>query len=213
MDLEKFSDKVQRDLSLRKLEMSRFSILFQEGRDKPQLELLCRAATVLSYAHWEGFVKSASALYIKHINGQQIPVADLKYPLQAAYISSHFHRASQSSKLLFLGNILDQIDKDRKAVFSARPDKCIDTESNLSSTVFKSLILGIGLTYRADYETRHAFIDGQLLFGRNQVAHGELARFTREEAEERLVAVRDLLDLYSEQLLDAARDKAYMAGA
>ncbi|MFF3206633.1 MAE_28990/MAE_18760 family HEPN-like nuclease [Streptomyces sp. NPDC002962] len=210
MDLETFSDKIQRDLSLRKLEMSRFSILFQEGRDKPQLELLCRAAAVLSYAHWEGFVKASSAFYIKHINNQRVPVADLKYPLQAAYISSHFRRASESSKTVFLGDVLNQIDKDRKATFTVRPDKCIDTESNLSSKAFKSLVLGLGLPYPTDYETRHAFIDGQLLLGRNQVAHGELASFTREEAEERLVAVRGLLDAYSDQLMDAARDKGYM---
>jgi len=191
--------------------MSRFSILFQEGHSKPQLELLCRAAAVLSYAHWEGFVKASSAFYIKHINSQGVPVAVLKYPLQAAYISSHFRRASESSKILFLGDILDQIDKDRKEVFTARPDRCIDTESNLSSKVFKGLVLGLGLPYLNDYETRHAFIDGQLLLGRNQVAHGELSSFTREEAEERLVAVRDLLDLYSDQLMDAARDKDYIA--
>lgn len=211
MDLEKFSDKIQRDLSLRKLEISRFSILFQESQDKPQLALLCRAAAALSYAHWEGFVKSGSACYVKHINSQQIPVIKLKYPLQAAHISSHLRKASESSKILFLGEVLDQIDQDRKAIFSAKPEKCIDTESNLSSGVFKSLVLGLGIPYLADYETRHAFMDGQLLYGRNQVAHGELVSVTREEAEERLTAVRYLLDLYSDQLMDAARDKSYMA--
>jgi hypothetical protein len=36
VDLEKFSDKIQRDLSVRKVELSRFSILFQEGEDQPQ---------------------------------------------------------------------------------------------------------------------------------------------------------------------------------
>lgn len=191
--------------------MYRFSILFQEGHDKPHLELLSRAAILLSYAHWEGFIKASSTYYIKHINSQKVLVADLKYPLQAAFISSHLRSASQSSKMLFLGDVLSKIDKDRTTVFFARPDKCIDTESNLSSTAFKSLVLGLGLSYLVDYETRHAFIDGQLLSGRNQVAHGELTKFTREEAEERLVAVRVLLDMYSDQLMDAARDRVYMA--
>ncbi|MFF0262510.1 MAE_28990/MAE_18760 family HEPN-like nuclease [Streptomyces microflavus] len=211
MDLEKFSDKIQRELSLRKLEMSRFSILFQEGHDKPHLELLSRAAILFSYAHWEGFVKTGSACYIRHINSQNVSVAQLKYPLQAAFISSHFRNASQSSKVLFLGDVLSEMDKDRRAVFSVQPDKCIDTESNLSSRTFKSLVLGLGLSYLVEYETRHAFIDGQLLLGRNQVAHGELVKFTMGEAEERLVAVRDLLDVYSDQLMDAARGRDYMA--
>ncbi|MFE7409250.1 MAE_28990/MAE_18760 family HEPN-like nuclease [Streptomyces laurentii] len=211
MDLEKFGDKIQRELSLRKMELSRFSILFQEGTERPHLDLLCRAAIVLSYAHWEGFVKSGSAFYVKHINGRQLPVGSLKYPLQAAYVTSRFKQAADSSKTTFLGDVLGLIDSDRKAIFSAKPEKCFDTESNLSSSVFKALVLGLGLDYLSEYETRNAFMDEKLVHGRNKVAHGELVQFDRQDAEERLDAVRYLMDHYSDQLLDAARDEAYLA--
>ncbi|MGX1492579.1 MAE_28990/MAE_18760 family HEPN-like nuclease [Streptomyces tendae] len=211
MDLEKFSDKVQRDLSLRKVELSRFSILFQEGTDQPQQELLHRAAVVLSYAHWEGFVKSGSAFYVKHINARQLPVERLKYPLQAAYVASRFKQAAVSSKNYFLGDLLGCIDADRKKIFSAKPERCFDTESNLSSVVFKALVQGLGLDYLGEYETRNAFIDEKLLHGRNQVAHGELVKFDRQDAEERLTSVRYLLDLFSDQLLNAARDEYYLS--
>ncbi|MFJ3528266.1 MULTISPECIES: MAE_28990/MAE_18760 family HEPN-like nuclease [unclassified Streptomyces] len=211
MDLERFSDKVQRDLSLRKVELSRFSILFQEGKDQSHQELLHRAAVVISYAHWEGFVKAGSAFYVKHINSRQLPVGRLKYPFQAAYVASRFKQASTSSKNYFLGDLLDCIDADRKKTFSARPEKCFDTESNLSSVVFKALVQGLGLDYLDEYETRNAFIDEKLLYGRNQVAHGELAKFDRQDAEERLDSVRYLIDLFSDQLLNAARDEYYLA--
>lgn len=211
MDLEKFGDKVQRDISLRKVELSRFSILFQEGQEGLHLELLCRAAVVLSYAHWEGFVKSGSTNYVKHINSQQIPVERLKYPLQAAYLSSRFRQASGSQKTTFLGEVLGLIDSDRRNIFSASPERCFDTESNLSSTVFRALVLGLGLEYLSEFETRQAFMDEKLVKGRNEVAHGELMKFNREDAEERLDAVRHLMDLYSDQLLNAARDKSYLS--
>lgn len=211
MDLERFSDKVQRDLSLRKVELSRFSILFQEGKDQSHQELLHRSAIMISYAHWEGFVKAGSAFYVKHINSRQLPVGRLKSPFQAAYVAARFKQASASSKNYFLGDLLDCIDADRKKIFSARPEKCFDTESNLSSVAFKALVQGLGLDYLDEYETRNAFIDEKLLYGRNQVAHGELAKFDRQDAEERLDSVRYLIDLFSDQLLNAARDECYLA--
>jgi hypothetical protein len=148
---------------------------------------------------------------VKHINGRQLPVEKLKYPLQAAYVASRFKQAAESSKSHFLGDVLGYIDADRKKIFSAKPEKCFDTESNLSSVVFRSLVQGLGLDYLGEYETRNAFIDEKLLRGRNQVAHGELAKFDRQDAEERLDSARYLLDLYSDQLLDAARDEYYLA--
>ncbi|MGQ4355564.1 MAE_28990/MAE_18760 family HEPN-like nuclease [Streptomyces drozdowiczii] len=156
-------------------------------------------------------MKSGSAFYIKHINSRQLPVHRLKYPFQAAYVASRFKQASASSKNYFLGDLLGCIDADREDIFSARPDRCFDTESNLSSIVFKALIQGLGLEYLDDYETRNAFIDEKLLYGRNQVAHGELAKFDRQDAEERLESVRYLIDLFSDQLLNAARDEYYLA--
>ncbi|MEU4053446.1 MAE_28990/MAE_18760 family HEPN-like nuclease [Streptomyces olivaceus] len=212
MDLQKFGEKVQKDLAHRKLELSRLTVAIQAPlADQSQKNLMCRATVVFTYAHWEGFVRSAGALYIRHINGQQIPVLKLKNCFQAAYVASHFKRAQNSLKVSFLGEVLTSIDADRKKVFSVTPGKYIDTESNLSSAVFQSLVTGLGLPYLDAYSTRQAFIDEKLVFGRNQVAHGELTAFNETDAAERLSAVRDLLDLYANQLLDAARDKTYVA--
>ncbi|MEU6159778.1 MAE_28990/MAE_18760 family HEPN-like nuclease [Streptomyces sp. NPDC047130] len=212
MDLQKFGEKVQKDLAHRKLELSRLTVAIQTPfTDQSQKKLMCRATVVFTYAHWEGFVKSASAFYIRHINGQRIPVHNLRNCFQAAYVASHFKRAQNSSKISFLEEVLTSIDADRNGIFSIAPDKYIDTESNLSSTVFKSLVTGLGLPYLGAYSTRQAFIDEKLVCGRNQVAHGELTVFTETDAAERLSSVRDLLDLYANQLLDAARDKTYLA--
>ncbi|MFF1377154.1 MAE_28990/MAE_18760 family HEPN-like nuclease [Streptomyces sp. NPDC058308] len=212
MDLQKFGEKVQKDLAHRKLELSRLAVAIQTPfTDQSQKNLMCRAAVVFTYAHWEGFVKNASSLYIRHINGQQIPVSKLRNCFQAAYVAGHFKRAQNSSKVSFLGEVLTSIDADREKIFSVSPDKYVDTESNLSSTVFQSLVTGLGLPYLDSYSTRQIFIDEKLVFGRNQVAHGELTSFSEVDAAERLNAVRDLLDTYSNQLLDAARNQIYVA--
>ncbi|MFC8962830.1 MAE_28990/MAE_18760 family HEPN-like nuclease [Streptomyces sp. NPDC057094] len=212
MDLQKFSEKVQKNLAHRKLELSRLLMLTHSAHpDKTQEFLLCRTAIVFSYAHWEGFIKGASQLYIKYINAQQVPVSTLKSCLQAAHVYSHLSKAGNSAKMSFLGELLEKIDLDRKAIFSANPEKCIDTESNLSSGVFRSLVLGIGLNYIDAYSTRQAFIDEKLVFSRNQVVHGEMIPFEKVDAWERLDSVRLLIDMYADQLLDAARDAAYLS--
>lgn len=150
-------------------------------------------------------------LYVKFINSQKVRVIDLKLCLQAAHLHSSLRRAGASPKLGYLGGILEELDVNRSAIFSATPEKCVDTESNLSSEVFKSLVLGLGLPYLDAYSTRQAFIDEKIVHSRNQVVHGELIPFSRDEALERLEAVRELIDLYGQQLIDAARGQLYLA--
>mgnify|MGYP006892262960 CR=1 FL=1 len=212
MDDNRFTTGVQKDLARRKQELSRMTIMVgEENPDPTRLSYICRSAVMLVYAHWEGFVKTSSIKYIKFVSSQQVSVANLKLPLQAAYLVSHFKRASESTKPRHLGELLGEIDGRRGAVFSVNPNKCIDTESNLSSTVFRDLVLGLGLDYLDFYSTRQNFIDQQVLHSRNQVAHGELVTFDSEEVKARISGVRSLLDTYSNQLINAVRDQDFLA--
>jgi hypothetical protein len=131
-------------------------------------------------------------------------------PLQAACLSSHFKRAQASDKMSFLGILLSEIDDRRCRVFNATPEKIVNTESNLSSAVFKEIILALGLDYLPLYQTRQAFIDEKLLRSRNQVAHGELVSFSEEDAQERIDGVLYLLDQFADQLIDAVRDENFL---
>ncbi|MFC1416642.1 MAE_28990/MAE_18760 family HEPN-like nuclease [Streptacidiphilus cavernicola] len=211
MDLQRFGEKIQKNLAQRKIELSRLRILaLSTHPDRAQESLLCRAVVVFSYAHWEGFVKSSSQLYIEHLNTLQIPVLKLKKPLQAAHVLTYLSQAGNSSRTSVLGELLEKIDTDRKEPFFANPAKCIATGGNLSSEAFKDIVIGIGLPYSDAYSTRQAFIDEKLVHSRNQVVHGEMIPFTQADAGERLDAVRTLLDMYANQLLDAARDGLYL---
>jgi hypothetical protein len=139
-----------------------------------------------------------------------VPVAVLKCELQAACLISHFKRARESVKVRYLGEVLRDIDEARRGVFRVSPDKVIDTESNLTSTVFGNLVQGIGLDYLDEYKTRGPFIDTKLVHGRNQVAHGELVVFQTAEIIERIEGVVRLLDQFSQQLFEAVRDQLFL---
>ncbi len=213
MEVEEFVNSIDRDLAHRKLELSRLKMkVIQDASDSDSdhASWMRRSAAVLSYAHWEGFVKQASIQYVRYLNSQNLPVSSLKCELQAACLVSHFKRARESLKVRYLGEVLRDIDEARRGVFRVKPTKIVDTESNLTSTVFGDLVQGMGLDYLDEYQTRGPFIDTKLVHGRNQVAHGELAVFGTAEIIDRIEAVVKLLDQYSQQLFEAVRDSVFL---
>ncbi|MFD6679210.1 MAE_28990/MAE_18760 family HEPN-like nuclease [Micromonospora parva] len=213
MDVEDFVNGIDKELAHRKLELSRLKIkIVQEAGDldSDHASWMRRSAAVLSYAHWEGFVKRASIRYVRYLNSQDLPISSLKCQLQAACLVSHFKRARESVKVRYLGEVLRDIDEARQGIFRVDPGKVVDTESNLTSTVFADLVEGIGLNYLDEYKTRGPFIDTKLVYGRHQVAHGELASFSATEIVDRIEAVVRLLDQYSQQLFEAVRDRLFL---
>jgi hypothetical protein len=212
VDVETFANSIHRSLSRRKRELTSIRLKVQE-RDGTHDEWIARGAVVFSYAHWEGFVKEASAKYLKLVNSRSLKVEVLQVALQAACLASHFKRAQGSEKVRYLATLLAEMDNRRCEIFSVTPNKVIDTESNLSSVVFQDLVLGLGLEYGDFYQTRQAFMDEKLLQGRNQVAHGELVTFDADGAMERIDGVLRLLDSYADQLIDAVRDERFLIQA
>ncbi|MFD5935126.1 MAE_28990/MAE_18760 family HEPN-like nuclease [Streptomyces sp. NPDC060333] len=211
MDPSRFIEGIDRQLARRKVELSNLLLMAaEEDPDPSRLSCVTRAAIVLTYAHWEGFVKQGSISYVKFINAANVKVADLKFPFQAAYVSSAFKRAANSSKARYLGELLQEIDARRLEVFAISPDKCIETESNLSSAVFKEIVQSIGLNILPLYETRSVFIDQRLVLARNQVAHGELVSFDAVGVKDRIEGARLLIDTYADQLKKAASTGEYL---
>lgn len=212
MDAEAFANQIHQDLARRKVELTRVRVEAPaHSADADDLRSWTwRAAIAISYAHWEGFVKAASAHYIEFINTQDIPVNSLHICFQAAFLKGHFKRCWNSEKTSYLGSVLSDIDGHRTMIFRLHPAKIVDTESNLSSTVFRELVSSLGLEYLEEYETRQNFIDEKLVHSRNQVVHGELVRFTMIEASERIDGVLSLVDRFADQLIDAVQDIAYI---
>lgn len=209
-NLDQFGDKIQRELSHRKQELSRLRVqIIDAPENAPGLGWMTRSAIVLAYAHWEGFVKQSSRAYVRVINSTNTRTSQLKSPLQAAMLVSHFRRGGESKKISFLGDLITEIDETRSTQFAVPPHKLIDTESNLSSVVFRENLARLALPELEFYATRSAFIDEKLVEGRNQVAHGELSQFKVEEVTERIDGVLRLLDTFADQLLDAVRDQSY----
>ncbi len=85
----------------------------------------------------------------------------------------------------------------------------INTESNLSSKVFKEIIWCLGVDY-SFYETKEKFIDSKLLGRRNHIAHGQNMDINISEYSEMRETVIDMMTNFKTQIENCAITKEYL---
>ena len=73
MKYEQLENLLDEDLGWRKVEISDLLFLAKET----QKEVVLKSVILLLYAHWEGYIKKSSKLYIKYISEKKIKLTDL----------------------------------------------------------------------------------------------------------------------------------------
>ena len=67
--IEQLSDHISNDLAWRKKELSEIKALIETRRFSSQRHrALVRSGILILYAHWEGFIKSASRYYLEYVS-------------------------------------------------------------------------------------------------------------------------------------------------
>lgn len=154
-----------------------------------------RAAVALLYAHWEGFVKKATTGYINYVNCQGLTYSELQSCFVVFGLKKVLNDLTESKKstsnIVAIDFVMDQLGNRAQL----RLDSAINTESNLSSAVFRNILVSVGID-PSPYETRYHLIDESLLKRRNNIAHGEYLDVNREDwtvlADEVLLMLRHL---------------------
>jgi hypothetical protein len=180
-----------------------------QGAKGKNVDAHVRAGVAMLYAHWEGFVKSASNAYIGYLSFRGDTVRDLKPCFVALGMKSRMAAAHESmtsavavSTVSFL---LDELDKPIKLPAS----DAISTQSNLSSTVFKSIVGWIGID-PSQYSTRFALIDKTLLETRNGIAHGEYLVIDAVRFESLVTEILEMLRWFKTDIENAVVQKAFL---
>lgn len=132
-----------------------------------------RAGTALAYAHWEGFVKAASAAYIDYVSSTRTANCDLTTPFAVLSLNSKLKIVTETNSAQVSASALEFIRDEMNQRANLIGKELISTEANLSSTVLRRILGAVGLS-TARYETRFNFIDETLLKNRHAVAHGDL---------------------------------------
>jgi hypothetical protein len=184
--------------------------VFQVGSktNGPARKTYIRAGIALVYAHWEGFIKSASTSYLEYVQYRGHKYSELKSCFAIFGLKGKLELLTVSGKSVpnieafeFILSALEQ-----PAKLNGRA--AIDTQSNLTSKVFSNIASSLDIAI-GDYETKFNLIDESLVSRRNKVAHGEFLDLDGEQFADLVVEVVGLMRSYKNDLENAASLESY----
>lgn len=207
---EDLSNILDVDLIWRRKELSDMKTAVKTA-DLPSKSVLLRAVIAMSYAHWEGYVRTCANRYFEHLTmrkklfvefERQIYVNSMLGRLDALYRG----RVSLEARCKLINDILDGAN----ARFSYLNPDLVDTRSNLNTDVVKDIcmICGVESSY---FEQNRTFIDVLLLKRRNAIAHGQQEFIRTDEIEGLIANTLALMGYFRNLLENKVYTKAYAA--
>ncbi len=175
-------------------------------------QTMVRASVALLYAHWEGFIKSAATGYVSYVNNQGLSYSELKTCFVVLGFKKTLHDVQQSRQSHVNATLIEFLRNglDKKSKFKI--DTAINTESNLSASVFENILQAVGFE-TTPYDSKAHLIDESLLKRRNTIAHGEYIDIAKDDwtklADEVLQMLRQFkTDIENAMVLSAFKQPA-----
>lgn len=207
--VEKLQDLLDNDFAWRKKELIDFQMMIHSTKNRT----ICRMGLVLLCAHFEGFIKKSANYYIVFVSSQNLKISDLQINFAAICCQGNLNSFSETNKISvyssILHNFLDDYENLNFKVHYSQDKPIIRTGGNPSSLVFKEILDSIGLNFSV-YETKQKYIDTDLLSNRHGIVHGEKIFITENEFDETLKNILEIMDLFKNQILDAAINQKYL---
>lgn len=217
MDIIKLEEKLSKDLSFRKQEIT---ILDQNVFSVMKKEPIIKSSFLVLYAHFEGFTKVAMRLYLEYLNEQDIAVKHLIQNLQTLSHISKIIDIRQSNSVIKYHELTEMVNDEGKIFKVKQMDKSIiDTESNLKYKKLMDFLFMLDLTPKkfemnlegniVTLDTRQNFIDEKILHKRNCIAHGENIKIEINEFQEVKDFVIEYMDKLYYYILEVCNNQMY----
>lgn len=170
-----------------------------------------RAIIAMSYAHWEGYVRTCANRYFEHLTLRKKPFVEFERQI---YVNSilgkldalHRGRVSLEQRCQLINEILD----GGGGRFSYVNADLVDTRSNLNTDVIKDICLVCGIESN-HFENNRTFLDLLLLKRRNAIAHGQQEYIGIDEIDDLVANVLGLMGSFRNLLENKVYTKAYAA--
>lgn len=205
---EQLSDRLATDLVWRKKELSEMKSLIEAKNVSEQRhKALVRSGVCILYSHWEGFVKLAANSYLEYVISKKLTYQDLSSNFLALAMKEKLKEAKETNKpSLYIPVCKFFISElNQRCIL---PKDAISTASNLSSEILKEITYILGIDFSI-YSTKSVLIDTKLLKKRNEIAHGNDSVFDRDEYLELHREVIGMLDLFRNQIENAAIQQSF----
>jgi MAE_28990/MAE_18760-like HEPN len=206
---EDLSDVLSHDLAWRKKELSEVKALVETKNISNQRhKALVRSGVCILYAHWEGFVKLAANSYLEYVSLKKLTYQELSNNFLALAMKKKFRDVRETNKSsLYIPICNFFVSELHQRCYL--PKDTISTGSNLSSETLKEITDIIGIDFSL-YSTKSVLIDTKLLKTRNEIAHGNYLVFDSDEYIELHIEIIGMLDMFRNQIENAAIKKKFM---
>ena len=205
---EQLSDKLAKDLTWRKKELSQMKSLIEAKNVSDQRhKVLVRSGVCILYSHWEGFVKLAANSYLEYVISKKLTYQELSSNFLALAMKEKLKDAKETHKPSLYIPVCEFFLSELNLRFIL-PKDVISTNSNFSSEILKEITYILGIDFSI-YSTKSRVIDTQLLKTRNEIAHGEDSVFDREEYLEVHREILEMLDIFCTLIENAASQKQF----
>ncbi|MGI6078814.1 MAG: MAE_28990/MAE_18760 family HEPN-like nuclease [Fastidiosipilaceae bacterium] len=208
--LEELEDKFDKNLSWRKKEILSLKLLIESNESNRKL--LLRSGIAILCAHFEGFIKESSNLYVIYIANNNIKCQDVIYPLLAIKLKGKIKECGETEKYSVYASMLGKIETIKENKFNLKLSEngsLVSTQANPTSNVLKEILKTLGL--KSDiFDTKSKYIDYSLLKNRHKVVHGEKHEIDYNDFITVYEIVMKLMDEYRDLLIEAADKKLFL---
>lgn len=229
MKHEQLVELLDEDLGWRKKEISDLILIAQESNK----EVILKSIILLLYAHWEGYIKRSSKVYLRYISEEKKNLNELTENFKAVALKSLIKECLSSKESLTLQNeiaVINKLSKAAKTRFKLPKKKgpdtdsdfdnaIIDTRSNLNPKRFKNILSIIGLHYKSQLASKERYIESHLLANRNLIGHGSKfkpdfeSEFNLEIKD--IVKLRDIvfsiIDNFKDELIEYSKNEFFLS--
>ncbi|WP_051469920.1 MAE_28990/MAE_18760 family HEPN-like nuclease [Fischerella sp. PCC 9605] len=202
-------DRLSEEIAWRRKELIYIKSVIEKNRYTAIINTLIRSGIPILYAHWEGFVKNAATSYIEFVARQNLKYEELACNFIALAMKTKLKNAQESNKSTIFVEVANFFRTGLSEKCYMQWENAVNTQSNLSSVIFKDIICCLGLDYSI-YETKEKLIDEKLLRSRNEIAHGKELLIDYEQYIELHDEVINLINLFFNQIDNAASTKSYL---
>lgn len=225
MKYDQFEKYLVDDLTWRKKELTALMFIAKKNEHE---EAVLKSIILLLYAHWEGYIKKSSKLYLKYVSEQNLKLSDLPTCFKAIAMKTNISKCIEAKESLSLSHELEFLNKftkieNQKFKIQIEPEddfenSIIDTKSNLSPKVYERIINIIGLKFKNVLSSRKHYIDSHLLANRNAIGHaGKVSRnlnpdfsLSLSDIEKLKAIIFIIIDSFKDELLEYANKKYYL---
>lgn len=204
--LNQLQDALDKEMAWRAKEVRAFNVA-SKGNG-PERRYFIRAGVALLYAHWEGFVKTASELYLNFVANRGLKYSELKSCFSIFGLKTKLQTLSVSRQAAANIDAFDFILMELDNTARLQLSSAINTESNLTSKVFANIATSLDINV-SGYNSRFKLIDESLVHRRNKIAHGEYIDIKGKEFEDLLNDVLQIMREYKTDIENAASTSGY----